>query len=440
MKRFLPIILGLVFLIGALGSCDRIQSDVVPNPIVDISGELLSNRVFYSDPKSTIAFDLKDFLKETKANSLTVVRNGELGKTLILSPQSLLLYQADSSVNVADDYFVLKTTNTESSKSRLDTFKIKINTDISALPCNAGAMPDFFEINNIGTSSQSFVLDVLKNDRYCNAILDSTSLQVVFKSVRGSLDVKNNRIVYTPPVGYDGTDFFLYKICTAGAKPVCRIVGVRLEVEGTGKKTCVTTLLTDIWGMNATDTTAQYIDVLKNDKLCDNIDRTSLKVSIKPKYGTIKVNSSNVIEYKLIPTLLPSNQKINEDVFAYTVTNKEGATSPNVPVTIRLKESSCQPDVNNGVMEVKESTLLGGASVSIPYYLNMTECTRVGSLSVTRQGQYGTVSVVNGQQLVYKLNNDLKDKGKNREDNFIYQLKTLEGKIFSVNFKIRITS
>jgi hypothetical protein len=179
MKRFLPIILGLVFLIEALGSCDRIQQDVTPKPIVDTSGELLSNRVFYSDPKSTIAFDLKDFLKETKGSSLTIVKNGELGKTILLPSQNLLLYQADSSVNAADDFFVLKTFNTETAKMRLDTFSVKINSDINALPCNAGAIPDFFEINNTGTTSQTFILNVLKNDRYCNAILDSTSLQVV---------------------------------------------------------------------------------------------------------------------------------------------------------------------------------------------------------------------------------------------------------------------
>lgn len=441
MKRFLPIILGLVFLIGALGSCDRIQQDVTPKPIVDTSGELLSNRVFYSDPKSTIAFDLKDFLKETKGSSLTIIKNGELGKLMLLPSQNLLLYQADSSVNVADDFFVLKTINTETTQSRLDTFSIKINNDIMGMPCNAGAIPDFFKINNIKGGNQSFTLDVLKNDRYCNAILDSSSLQVVVKSIKGTLGVKNNRVVYSPPVGYDGTDFFLYKVCTAGDKPICRIVGVRLDVEDARQKPCVTSLLTDIWGIAAADTTIQYIDVLKNDKLCDDVDLASLKVSIKPTYGIVKITSNNLIEYSLKPSLLPTNQKVNEDIFAYTLTNKQGQTSPNIAVKIRIKESlGCKSSVSDGVMEVKESTLLGSTSIIIPYYLSMTECTHINTVSVINQGKYGTISVINGKELVYKLNNDLKDKGKNREDKFTYLLKTLEGQSFSVNFKIRITS
>ena len=70
----------------------------------------------------------------------------------------------------------------------------------------------------------------------------------------------------------------------------------------------------------------------------------------------------------------------------------------------------------------------------------MTSCTHVASVSVISQGKYGTVSVLNGQQLVYKLNSNLKDKGKNREDVFRYLLKTKEGQQFSVNFKVRITS
>jgi hypothetical protein len=441
MKRFLPIILGFVFLMGALGACDRIQQDVAPNPSVDVSGQLLSNRTFYSDPNSYIALDIKDFLRETKGNSLTIEKNGDLGKASLLAAQNLLVYYADSSVNSAEDFVVLKTINAETGKKRLDTVNIKINSDITSFPCNAGAIPDFFKIDNTVLTSQSFVLDVLKNDRYCNAILDSTSLQVVVRPSKGIAVVKNNRIVYTPPVGFDGSEVFLYKICTTSEKPICRIVSVRLDIEGSTQRPCVTTLASDIWAIALSDTTVQYIDVLKNDKLCDDIDRSSLKISIKPKYGTAIVNSNNIIEYRFVPSLLPVNTKVREDILAYTVNKKSGILSPNVPVTIIFKDlSSCKANVEDGMMDVKEASLLAGASIEIPYYLNMTSCTHIASVSVISQGKYGTVSVLNGQQLIYKLNSNLKDKGKNREDNFSYLLKTKEGQQFSVNFKVRITS
>ncbi|MDZ7898748.1 MAG: hypothetical protein U5N85_12115 [Arcicella sp.] len=94
---------------------------------------------------------------------------------LTFNKNGLLIYKADSTKAEGEELLIYKALNTDSRKDKRDTLKIIIISSLDKIPCNAGTIPDFFTVK-LNTTT---ILNVLKNDRFCNAILDSTTLKLL---------------------------------------------------------------------------------------------------------------------------------------------------------------------------------------------------------------------------------------------------------------------
>src|ERR1041384_2776429 len=80
--------------------------------------------------------------------------------------------------------------------------------DSTRIPCNAGPIPDWYRT----AENQAIRMDVLKNDRFCDATVDLASLEIGQQPENGKLAVENGKITYTPNAGFNGFDYFFYKV------------------------------------------------------------------------------------------------------------------------------------------------------------------------------------------------------------------------------------
>ena len=419
--RILYKILTISTLIFSSWACDEIKQ--VPDPLTPPTvTPLNSTTILYTQSNNFVAFDTKNLLNKALGfTSLKVETTPQFGR-MSFNKNGLLIYKADSTKAEGTEILIYKALNSDANKDKRDTLKIIITTDFSKAPCNAGAIPDVFPVK-INTPT---ILNVLRNDRFCSSILDSTTLEAIEKPLLGTAVVENNRIKYTPKTGSEVDDYFLYKICTGGTTPVCMIAGVRVDVQG---NVCRTLLFPDLLIINKNTTNTQIIKVLENDKICDNYDKKSLKITVQPRLGTAMVNKNYEIEYT------QTVNKVALDAIEYSILDKDGKNPLRMLAEIIIREIPvCKADAKNGEMEVSV-TQIKDSEVEIPYALYVAPCVEIKEVNFEAQPNFGTLRIV-GKKILYKLKSstDLKE----RNDQFKYVVTTSNGETLKANFTIRI--
>ena len=420
MKQFLHKALSISLLSLVLYACDEIKTVPDPNPLLPET-PLVSSKILYTQPNNFVAFDSKNLLNKTLGfNSLKIESTPQFGK-LSFNKNGLLIYKADSIKAEGEELLIYKAINSDSQKDKRDTLRIIITSDAARIPCNAGVIPDFFTVK-INTPT---VLNVLRNDRFCNAILDSTTLQIIDNPVFGTATIVNNRVNYVPKSGSDNDDIFLYRVCTGGALPVCMIAGVRVDVQGA---ICRSILFPDLLIVNKTDNNLQIIKVLDNDRVCDNYDKKSLKITVQPRFGKAIVNKNQEIEYT------QTANKVALDGLEYSITDKDGKNPLRMLVEVYIREVPvCKSEAKNGEMEVSVAQMKE-AEFEIPYELFVTKCTEIQSVNFEKQPTFGVVRA-DGKRLFYKLK---PSDGKEHNDQFKYIVTTNKGEILQANFTVKI--
>jgi hypothetical protein len=420
MKNFYNI-LTISILMFSLWACDEIKQ--VPDPVTPPTVTALnSTTILYTQSNNFVAFDTKNLLNKAQGfTSLKVETTPQFGK-MSFNKNGLLIYKADSTKAEGTEILIYKALNSDANKDKRDTLKIIITTDFAKIPCNAGAIPDVFPVK-INTPT---ILNVLRNDRFCSSIVDSTTLEVIEKPILGTAVVENNRIKYTPKAGSEADDYFLYKICTGGTTPVCMIAGVRIDVQG---NSCRTLLFPDLLIINKNATNVQIIKVLDNDKICDNYDKKSLKITVQPRFGTAVVNKNQEIEYT------QTANKPALDGLEYSILDKDGKNPLRMLTEIIIREIPvCKADAKNGEMELSV-TQTKDKEIEIPYALYVAPCVEIKEVNFEKQPDFGTLRV-DGRKILYKLKSstDLKE----RNDQFKFIVTTASGETLKANFTIRI--
>ena len=420
MKKLYKILImsNLIFLVWA---CDEIKQVPDPKPII-VETPLNNTKISYNQSNNFVAFDTKNLLNKAQGfTSLKVETIPQFGK-VSFNKNGLLIYKADSTKAEGTEILIYKALNTDSNKDKRDTLKIIITSDFSKTPCNAGVIPDIFSVKiNVTT-----LLNVLKNDRFCSSILDSTTLTVIESPVLGTAIVENNQIKYTPKIGSEADDFFLYRVCTGGTTPVCMIAGVRVGIQG---NICKTILVPDLLIINKNNNAPQTIKVLDNDKICDNYDKKSLKITVQPRFGTAIINKNYEIEYT------QTNNKVSTDGLEYSISDKDGKNPLRMLVEIYIKElPTCKAESKNGEMEVSVLQIKD-TEIEIPYSLFVASCVEIKGVNFEAQPLFGVLRI-EGKKILYKLkfSVDLKE----RVDQFKYTVTTSNGETLKANFTIKI--
>lgn len=398
MRHLRPTGLLAALLLTTLLACDRIQNDVAPEPGTPNAAA----RTVYTQPGGDVAIALA-----TSANGATVYRiaTGPRYGKLSFIEKGYLLYRPDSTVQDAEDQFTVNRITDD--KPKPDTIRVVIKPKPEALPCNAGAQPDGVRT----TLNTVVVVPVFNNDRFCSGEPDLSTLKVAVAPKNGEARVDGKAIVYKPNAGFQGGDSFVYSYQLKGSTLVLSAL-VKVEV-GQPAGGCKVILTPDV-AVVREGTPEIVLAVLKNDRLCDNEVKVSLKT--QPRVGTVTVNAANEVIYK------PAAGFSGTVDFTYQVcfANAPARECPNsvVKIGIEALNPACKSTAIGEEVRVK----FAGDRVEIPVLANDKLCSPAQSLAIATKPILGTVEV---KEL--KVFYTPPSTGTGRDDKFIYEINTVKG-------------
>ena len=319
-----PKITWLFLLALALQACDIIhKEDTVP---ANLPSTALT---VFALPKNSVVMNLLTMEAYKNATSFRIARQPGAG-TVSFIKDATLLYTPDTTASPGRDYFLLKVTtgDTTLAKAKTDTVIIKFSS-LDSIPCSARVLPEKY----ITEPGKSISLPVLANDSFCQGSLDSTSLKIEVAPKSGTAGITGNRITYTPAAGFEGTDSFIYKVCSSLG--TCGEAQVYVTVYKKDTNAYCPGPQADAFSVSNLNA-AVLLNVLANDKFCKSVlDSSTLELVLPPIHGNADV-SNNRLRYS------PQPGFTGTDYLVYKICSK-GRTECNnkVEVKILVKDPFC---------------------------------------------------------------------------------------------------
>jgi gliding motility-associated-like protein len=294
-----------------------------------------------SGSRRPIAVDDNASTLLNKSVTIFVLANDTINGTLT-RPLSIVRFQEHGTVNVINNQFIY--TPMAGFCNARDSFDYEI---CNANGCDTGrvVVTVMCESDSMGTGLRRPVafddavmtrlnipltISVLANDSLYGAL--SGSVNIVRFQMHGTVNVINNRILYTPDLGFCGErDTFDYVICNANGCDTGRVfVTVTCENDGSGRPVAVDDRVTTRLDSRVT------IPVLANDRLNGFLNR-AINISSTPKRGMAFI-SNNQITYMPNAMFCGGN-----DTLDYVICNAIGCDTASVIVTI-----TCNNDTTGG--------------------------------------------------------------------------------------------
>jgi hypothetical protein len=381
--------------------CDTLESDPDNlNPQTGLTGEevfVLANSPAFIDLNSKVQSNVSARIAVTSDT-----RNG----TLTDLGKGILQYSPSVGNSTARDGFEFTVYSTSNQVIKRDSVIIIIENDSTNLPCNLYPRPDYV----YGVDDEPVLIDVLKNDIKCGGNLTVSVYKpaAAFPPHHGQAEAINNKIKYTPAVGFDGEDKIMYKVTVSGdtARAAYGIVYIK------GDSACSFRVVNDIYNhsQNGLDSLLT-LAVFANDSLCGSVAAHQVNVRTQPLHGQI---TRVPVGYQYTA---PANATAPlNDFFEYEVCLDGSCKWARVDVNF-LSGDTCV------VMARPDSVNLVNNNSSLVYLevlANDSICDGLKSLTITKAPQYGTSTVV-GQKISYA-----RDPLQNKNDSLVYEICTLK--------------
>ncbi len=383
-------------------ACDIINKDGKPQPTTpDPEGTVL-----YTTPKNGLVMNLLTMDEYKNATGFKIGSQPNSGRVSFVK-EATLLYTPDTTKNVKSDYFLLKISTGDSTKSieKVDTVVIKF-VPKDSIPCRSGVRADGY----LTQSNKSLIMNVLENDYFCKGSVDSSSLSVQVQPKHGTLSIRSDhRLVYTPAANYEGYDYFIYKVCnndkSCGEAPVKILIQKRDSSNCPGARP-------DSYTFPYDSIAVHTLNILANDQFCtDSIDRNSITIVSQPKHGRIVTEVPNFgrpmsIAYQHFAGFSGT------DYFRYRVCTVTGKCAE---ADVKINIQSCTNVLVNDTLLYKvsspsDSLYTNGASINI-LQNDKADCpiVTIYEIAIANQPKHGTARMFGGQ-LVYKANPGFKGK------------------------------
>lgn len=321
-------------------ACDRIAQDMAPGQ-GDVDTEEIE---YYTLPDQQVAIDLTSISGLSAVTTLYVTQTPRLGSARF-SGSGLLVYTPHSTFVVGEDQFSVSTGN----ETRLaKSFRINMAPDSARIPCNAGPIPDYYRI----LENQALTMDVLKNDRFCDATVDLGSLEVQQQPENGKVTIENGKVLYTPNAGFNGFDFFFYKVkAVFPQKSRTFLSPVKIGVGDPYKDCKIVLKDEEVYWKQWFITDSLRIPVLGNDQLCKSRFDLPITISKAPTKGIAKVSKNNIVTY------YPSNGFTGTDEFMYKRCENGDCQEATAHISINTPDATCALVARNDKGQVSAATL-----------------------------------------------------------------------------------
>jgi len=278
--------------------------------------------------------------------------------------------------------------------------------------------PPVAEDDNYSFAEDStIILNVLLNDHDADNNIDSSLLSIVTYPANGSIEIQNNRIIYTPAPDYNGTDKFEYQVCDS--TNLCDTASVYLNI----------TPVND-YPVAGDDEYSLYEDesitmnVLINDADADNnIDSTKLIILTPASHGNLEI-VNNRIKY------IPEPDYSGKDIFTYRICDYTNLCDT-ATVTITVIPVNDPPVANdNNYSMLEDETLIMNVLYDDTDPDNNIDSTK---LSILESPRNGSIEIANNR-IIYTPSPDF-----NGNDQLTYQICDSTNLCSSANVNISIT-
>ncbi|MFC5410060.1 Ig-like domain-containing protein [Larkinella bovis] len=409
----------LTVLLLSTVACDRIAQDGAPGPD-SINTEEIE---YYTLPDQQVAIDLKSISGLSAVTTLHITQTPRLGWATF-SGSGLLVYTPHATFVVGEDQFVVSAAQ-ESKIAR--SFRINMAADSSRIPCNAGPIPDWYRI----AENQPITMDVLKNDRFCDARVDLASLEVEQQPQNGKLVVEKGKVTYTPNPGFNGFDYFFYKVkAVFPHKERTFLSPVKIGV-GDPYKDCKLLLRDDdVYWKQWFISDSLRLPVLTNDQLCRS--RTDLPITIikAPVNGLAKVSKHNVVTY------FPTNGFTGDDEFTYQRCESGECLEATARISISSPEADCRLLARNDNGQISAAVLPTDPAKRVVYIYplgNDRVCAPLRQMRVLDNPAVADLQVLPNGVIAYRPPADFKG-----EINFVYELTDVKNNKSSATVSLAI--
>lgn len=351
-----------------VGACEKIGEDT---PIEIPTNTDSDERVFYGFQNNDVLVDLSQLLRTTDVSSLRVLSDAQFGKISFL-PQGVLSYEPNEEVSEANEQIVMEWKKANGAAVQ-ELVVIKIVPEPKELPCVVMAMSDAVELN------ATMLIDVLKNDILCESTLNK--LRIVENTKNGTAKITNdNKIEYTPKVGFRGIDNLIYGIeATQEGRLIRRIARLKFVVNdpNVAGANCVNKLRDDVVLYKPQEKKDSFlIQVFVNDMICPkSLSGGAPQVTIAqaPKRGSVKIINGLAIGYapkNLIGSIAHS------DTILYRVKLKNDSTIYQAKVIIMpaKNNTNCKLQANFDDIRFDKEKLKGKNSVEFNVLKNDVLC------------------------------------------------------------------
>lgn len=367
-------------------ACDIINKDGSLAPTTPQNGTTV-----YTAPKTGFAINLLKMEEYKGATGFRITQQPANGKANFVQ-DATLLYLPDTTKNVSSDYFLLtvSTGDSLSPVTVVDTVIIKF-TPTDSIPCSNGVVSDNFTTN----FNTPITMNVLGNDSFCEGTLDSTTLNIITATQHGTVSIQSNRrIVYTPSSNYEGSDYFIYQVCSSTG--TCAMAVVTIQVSQN-----ISNCLQAVSDSFAIQTAySLFLDVLANDALCTGQAAPVLTIISAPQYGSAVV-SDNKIFYGLYTT---NSDYKGMDYIYYRIC--QGSVCDTARVALMIDASACTNILYNDTIIYKPASLsdsLYTKGASFPVLKNDDlRCVYYG-IRIAEQPSNGVASI-RENRVVFKAN------------------------------------
>ena len=259
-------------------ACDQLLEDVVPTqeetlPLTD------SEKSLYIQPGGEAIIDLAGKLKISSNARVEVGANPLKGKLEFLEG-GLLRYAASPDFKSGKDQFVLNILQGSVLLDQ-DTIQIEIPKDTLGIPCWYGAVSDVFFLWKDSLAIKGADLMVMKNDYVCDSA--TAKIEIFTKPKYGTVQVLGHNVRYTPGPGFNGSDYFVYKLLVEPSDSRSLTLGsVTISALDRGNKPDTSNcskmivanddyLIVSADSVSSDSTYTAILDVLANDSICSNL-------------------------------------------------------------------------------------------------------------------------------------------------------------------------
>lgn len=424
MKKLLLSAFALVLFFAA---CDKVDSDTDTTVVPDTT---TTETAYTAVAGEDNVLDLQSLFTSNKSGVVFQVNTTSENGSLDIVNNRYVKYTPNVDVTHAEDRIEIRNSD---GGSKVVNISIRGGGDqLGDQKC--GARADKF---NVIINSTDNAFDVLKNDKICK-VPNPASLVISAPAKNGVTTIAAGIIKYTPNKDFGGKDYLVYEVSSKDSVPVKYFAYVDINVVkkadpptgGGGTGTCVSVLNPDGATVKfAATPVAIVLEVLKNDKLCDDYKGQPVTIAKAPKNGKAIVNATNTISYT------PNAAFKGTDTLTYQVCNAAGKC---LTATVKITTvdagnpggggtPTCVPLLFPDKAEAKAET-----AVTIDVLKNDKVCTLTG-LAIAKTPTLGTVKIVNNK-LEYTPNKGVTKK----DDTFVYQLKDATGLAFVATVVVSI--